>query len=416
MDISKKYDVVVVGGGPGGWSAAAAAAGRGASVLLIERYGFLGGMATTGLVNPFMGYDTVNGENIASGVFNDFIGMMGSENALNETKKIFDDEAMKIVLDRMMASRGVDVLFHSYFADVRMREGDIKTIYAEGKSGRLEIRGGVFVDSTGDGDVAWRAGCPFEKGRKKDGFCQPMTLCFRLGGVEAPEGEDSIIAVREELNRIFKKAKKEGRINNPREDVLVFRTLVPGIYHFNTTRILHLDATSSTGFSEAETEGRRQAYELFYLFKESPMFKKSFVVKLASQVGVRETRRIQGEYVLTGHDVLAAGKFNDGIAKSCYPIDIHNPLGSGAILEGGVLPGDYYEIPYRSLVPVGVKNLVIGSRCVSATHEAHGSLRVMPVVSAIGEAAGLAAAKAAAEKIMISEVDGSGLKKELFGA
>lgn len=269
-----------------------------------------------------------------------------------------------------------------------------------------------FVDATGDGELAARAGAKVEVGRKKDGACQPMTLCFRVGGVSG--GKDSW-RLADQLNKIFWAAKKAGQIDQPRENILVFPTLVKGVFHFNSTRILGKSAVDASQFSDAEREGRRQVDELFRLFKaKSPRFKNAYLAKVACQIGVRESRRVMGEYLLSEKDVLGLRKFPDGIARANYMIDIHNPKGEGTVLKK--LPeDDYYEIPYRCLVPKGMDNLLVGSRCISATHEAHSSLRIMPVVACLGEAAGAAAARVAAAGVAARDVDGEELKREILG-
>ena len=166
----------------------------------------------------------------------------------------------------------------------------------------------------------------------------------------------------------------------------------------------------------AELEGRRQVAELFGLLRRrSPRFKDAYLVKMAAQIGVRESRRVMGEYMLDVSEVIEAAKFEDGIARSRYPVDIHSPTGEGTVIRR-LPPGEYYEVPYRCLVPKNVDNLLIGSRCISATHEAHSSLRVMPVVAGIGEAAGVAAAWAAREGMSPREVDGTKLKAAILGA
>jgi hypothetical protein len=410
MKIKKDYDVIVIGGGPGGFSAAIASARKNASTLLIERYGFLGGMATAGLVNPFMSYKLKN-QNLTTSVFNELIKCLEEEGGLSPNKHIFDDEIMKIVLDQLMAKYGVNVLLHSLFAGLECEKGKIKTIYVEGKSGRIALHAKIFIDATGDGDVAAKAGAEIQIGRAEDGLCQPMTLCFRIGGIS---GNPDIHELRKELNEIFLKAKEKGEINQPRENVLVFSTLVPHIFHFNTTRIVGKSGIDVFQLTESEIEGRRQTMELFKLFKKySPRFKDAYLIKMACQIGVRETRRIMGLYVLNEQDVLEARKFLDGIAKSNYPVDIHNPAGSGTVIKH-VKTDDYYEIPYRCLVPKNINNLLIGSRCISSTHEAHSSLRIMPVVSGIGEAAGIASAIAVENNIPPSEIDGHKIKEEIF--
>jgi hypothetical protein len=405
------HDVIVVGGGPGGVCAAVGAAKEGARVLLVERYGFLGGMATAGLVNPFMPYK-VEGRKLTSAVFNELLDRLEAWGALSLGGQVFDDEGMKFVLDEMMQEHGVDLLLHSTFTDVEMEDQSISAVQTVGKSGRIDLQGTVYVDSTGDGDLAVLAGAPIEMGRSQDGLCQPMTLCFRIGGVS---GEPSVSELRQELTGIYLAAKASGEIDMPREDILIFATLVPHIFHFNTTRVVQRDATDTLDMTAAELEGRRQTAELLDLFRRrSPRFVDAYLVKMAAQIGVRESRRVMGDYVLTVDDVLEAVKFEDGISRSRYPVDIHSPTGEGTVIQH-LSPGEFYEVPYRCLVPRNVDNLLIGARCVSSTHEAHSSLRVMPVVAGIGEAAGIAAAWAAREGISPREVDGVKLKAAVLG-
>lgn len=409
--MKNNYDVIVVGGGIGGCCAGIASAKQGASTLLVERYGFLGGMATAGLVNPFMGY-ALNGKYLTSAIFNEMISRLKKKNAIAQNECVFDDEILKVVLDEMMRDYGVEALFHSVLADVKTVNGKIEKVFLEGKSGRVELNAKIFVDSTGDGDLASRAGAEVEVGRSKDGLCQPMTLNFRIGGVT---GNPDIAEVRRKLNEIFTGAKERGEINQPRENILMFPTLVPGVFHFNTTRVVGKSAIDVFQLSEAETEGRRQAMELFELFKKHcPEFKDCYLLKTGCQIGIRESRRVMGLYVLTEDDVISARKFNDGIARSCYPVDIHNPAGSGTIIKT-VRKDDYYEIPYRCVVPRGIQNLLIGSRCISATHEAHSSLRIMPVVAGIGEGAGHSAGKSAKTGVLPKDISGEEMKRDILG-
>jgi hypothetical protein len=387
-------------------------------VLLVERYGFLGGMATAGLVNPFMPYK-VEGVKLTSGVFNELLDRLECRGALSHGGQVFDDEGMKLVLDEMMLDHGVDLLLHSTLVGVQMDAAPVSTgartiasIQTVGKSGRIDLEGKVYVDSTGDGDLAVLAGAPVEMGRAQDGLCQPMTLCFRIGGVT---GDLPIRELRKELTDIYLKAKASGEIDMPREDILIFATMVPHIIHFNTTRVLQRDATDTLDMTAAELEGRRQTAALLDLFrKHSPHFKDAYLVKMAAQIGVRESRRVMGDYVITVDDVLEAVKFEDGIARSRYPVDIHSPTGEGTVIQR-LPPGEFYEVPYRCLLPKKVDNLLIGARCISSTHEAHSSLRVMPVVAGIGEAAGIAAAWTAQRGISPRQVDGATLKAAIFG-
>jgi len=215
------------------------------------------------------------------------------------------------------------------------------------------------------------------------------------------------------VDRVYQDAKARGEITNPREDVLIFSTLHPDVLHFNTTRIIRHSALDVISLTEAEQIARRQVVEMVALLKRKiPAFQNAYLQKMAAHIGVRESRRVIGQYILAADEILAAKKFADGIARSVYPVDIHNPAGTGTILKH--LPaGEYYEIPFRCLVPLGCRNLLIGSRCISATHEAHSSLRVMPVVAGIGEAAGIAIALCSQRQIFAHEVDGREIRQAI---
>ena len=208
-------------------------------------------------------------------------------------------------------------------------------------------------------------------------------------------------------------AKAKGEVKNPRENVLKFLTVHPDVIHFNTTRVIGKSSLDGWETTEAEIEGRRQVDDMVrFLKKYVKGFEKSYLMKMGSQIGVRESRRIMGKYVLTADDVLSARHFEDGIACASYPIDIHNPTGTGTDIRR-LKDGTFYKIPYRCLVPEGIDNLLIASRCISATHEAHSSLRVMPIVWAIGEAAGTAASFCLQKKIKPVDVDAGELRKKL---
>lgn len=409
--MNKTYDVIVVGGGPGGVSAAVTAARNGMSVLLVERYGFAGGMATSGLVNPFMTYhsNTDANHNLPSPLFMEIVKNLYDNGATDKGGCVFDDEILKILLDKLLLDSGVEVLYHTLLTGAVSKGGTVKKITVACKEGSKELKAKIFIDATGDGDLANFAGFESEKGRQEDGACQPMTLCFRLGGVKPHDWHTLWL----ELNEIYKEGKANGRISDPRENALLFRTLRPDVIHFNTTRVIAKDGTISAQLGEAEIIARKQIWELFNIFKEKSQYcRDSFLLKIATQIGVRETRRVMGEYVLNADDVIKAKTFEDGIARSSYPIDIHNPSGSGTIIQR--VEGGYYEIPYRCIVPKTSGNLLMACRALSSTHEAHSSLRVMPVVASVGEAAGLAAVEAVKGKIPVSEVDGVKLKKNIF--
>ncbi len=424
--MKNEYDVIVAGGGFGGVCAAVAAGRAGLKVLLVEKYGFLGGMATAGLVNPFMAYRASqknsegqwetwgrNGQIIASPIFVEIIDRLRRRGAIDEHGSVFDDEILKPVLDEICIEAGVELLFHAFTVGAKVKGGKITAVTVAVKSETVNLQAKVFIDGTGDGDLAYFAGCPFEMGRgEEDESCQPMTLCFRAGGVT---GFSSVHELAKSLDSIYQEEKKGGTLLNKRENVLVFGTLRPDVLHFNSTRVIGKNGTDAEAFSSAEVEGRKQVMELFSIFKaKAPEFKDAFILKMAAQIGVRETRRTIGSYILTVDDVVNAKVFEDGIARSSYPVDIHSPSGEGTDIR--TVNGEYYEIPYRCIVPEDIRNLLMACRAISSTHEAHSSLRVMPVVASVGEAAGRAAVKAISSDKQVGEIDGKELKAEIFGA
>jgi len=395
-----EYEVIVAGGGTAGIAAAVAAARNGANTVLIERYGFLGGTMTAGLVNPFMTFHAGN-KQIIKGLLQEIIDRLKSMDGYDEKTKAFDHEAMKIIADQMIREAGVKLLLHTYITGALVTKMNvIRGVEVYNKSGRQIILGRVIIDATGDGDVAVMAGAPYEKGRKEDGLTQPMTLNFRMGGVDIDR-----MPSRDQINKIFEEAKAKGEIAIPRENVLYFSTTRKGEIHFNTTRIVKVDGTKAEDLTYAEIEGRRQMVELIKFLKEKISgFENAYLLTSAVQIGVRETRRIIGEYMLTEEDIVKAKKFKDIIARGSYPIDIHNPTGEGTTIKR-LPPGESYDIPYRCLVPKKVNNLLIAGRCISSTHEAQAAIRVIPIVIAIGQAAGTAAALAAKLNVSPRELD-----------
>jgi len=405
--INSKHDVIVVGGGTAGVAAAVTAARNGANTVLIEKYGFLGGTMTAGLVNPFMTFHA-GGEQIIEGIFQEIIDCLRSMNGYDERTKAFDAEIMKLVLDQMVKEAGVKLMLHTCVIDVIMQGNIIRGVEIHNKSGKQAVLGEVVVDATGDGDVAVMAGAPYEKGRKEDGLTQPMTLNFRMGGVDVGR-----MPPKHEINRLFGEAKAKGEIKIPRENVLWFPTTRKSEVHFNTTRVVKVDGTNAEDLTYAEIEARRQMFELIKFLKERISgFENAYLLMSGAQIGVRETRRIIGEYILTGEDILEARKFKDVIARGSYPIDIHNPTGEGTIIKRPP-PGESYDIPYRCLVPKKVDNLLVAGRCVSTTHEAQAAIRVIPIVVAIGQAAGTAAALAVKLNVPPRNLDVSLLQKTL---
>jgi hypothetical protein len=280
----------------------------------------------------------------------------------------------------------VDVWFHTTLVDAKVSRGRIRAVRVVNKSGLLTIAGTIFIDATGDGDLSVRAGALCEQGRPGDGRVQPMTLCFRLAGVDLER-----MPPQKEINALWRQERAKHDLLNPRGDVLWFRTVHPGVVHFNTTRVAG-NPVDGQALSEAEMQGRKQVQEMVrFLISRIRGFEKAYLDHSGPQIGARESRRVIGDYVLTTEDVLEARKFKDGIVRGAYEIDIHSPT-DGSTDHRSLRPLTSYEIPYRCLVPKGLLNLLVASRCISATHEAHASLRIMPIVYGIGQAAGTAAA------------------------
>jgi len=401
--------VIVSGGGPAGLAASVAASRQGVETLLIERYGFLGGMATAGLVNPFMPWH-VNGSPLVAGIFEEMQRRMKAMHGFGGEREpaAIDPEVFKVVADEICRDAQVRVRLHTLATGVTREGSAIASIRTESKSGTEDWTADVYVDCTGDADLAFRAGVPCDHGRDEDQLAQPMTLNFRMAGVDIEH-----MPSRQEINRLFDQGKAEGRLHQPRENVLFFYTTRPGVVHFNTTRVTGLSGADADDLTAAEIEARRQAHELaHFLVARVPGFERAYLEQSGAQIGVRESRRIRGDYALTGDDVVNARKFPDAIARSNYPIDIHNPAGSGTVIEE-VPAGDYYEIPYRCLLPVGMDNLLVAGRCASATHEGQSSLRVMPQCFAMGQAAGVAAAMAVRDGISPRQVDAEELRRAL---
>lgn len=412
LPLADRAEVVVCGGGPGGFCAAIAAARAGADTLLIERFNCLGGMATAGLINPFMAW-TTEGKVVNAGLFAEIVSRLDAAGGWGRQDRdyahgAFDQEIMKQVLQDMALTAGVRLRLHSFLVGVTAAGGHVARLGVASKSGLQAIGGDVFVDGTGDADLSAWAGAPFEQGRPQDGLCQPMTLCFRMVGVD----EERMLP-RPEINALYEAAKARGDLHNPRENVLVFWSTHTGELHFNTTRIVGKQATDVEDLTAAEIEARKQVTELVaFLRAEVAGFENAYLSNSAAVIGVRESRRVLGDYVLTSEDVLSARDFEDGIARASYCVDIHNPAGTGTLIQH-VPPGQSYAIPYRCLTPQGFDNLLVAGRPISSDHAAHSSLRVMPIAMNIGQAAGLAAAHAVQRQTAVREVDVRELRAEL---
>jgi len=390
--MNKHYDLIVVGGGFAGVAAAMEASRHGRKVLLVDKYNCLGGTAQGGLVLPFMPYSTReegNDRPLTGDLFLEIVDELDKLGGLGANRKCFDEEILKIVLQRMCLKYGVELLFNTTVTDVIVENGVIKSLSAWGKSRRMTLTADAFIDATGDAELSVLAGASYQLGREEDNLCQPMTLSFRVGGVDIPKAREH----RQLLNETYLKWQAEGKITNPRENVLLFATCHDTVYHFNTTRVVKLDPTDPVQVTQAEIIAREQVFEMMALLKTIPGYEKAFLQSTALQIGIRESRMVEGLYKLTVEDLKGLARFDDAIAVANYDIDIHNPEGSGTS-HYYFKPGDWYEIPYRCLVPKGFTNLLVAGRCISSTHEAQASYRIMPYCAELGQAAGAAVAVA----------------------
>lgn len=435
VPVVAQADVVVVGGGPGGLPAAIAAARHGADVLLIERYGFLGGLATAGLVAPILGH-TASGSStpIVAGLLREFAERMHAldgapswEESARERCIRFDAEAFKRVADEMVLEAGVRLLLHALVVGAVMDGGRIAAVLIESKSGRQAVTGDVFVDATGDADVAFRAGAETRQGRDFDGQVQSMGSFMHIGGVEGVS-EKQIAAARKEVER----ALRMGQLRFYHPGFAGVNTYHRDGFSPNMTRQAG-DPTDVFDLTRAEVGVREQAWRLLTLLRTMPGFEGAYLRQTSFQVGPRESRRAIGDYVLTGEDLRQGHKFTDAIARGSWWIDIHCPLGNtypvhlciaecprgarcpfwaarhgaGLLSRDELRPpqGDWYDIPYRCLTPKGVDNLLVAGRCISATHEAIAGARIMATCMAVGQAAGVAATLAAGSGVPPRAVD-----------
>lgn len=432
------FDVIVCGGGPSGVAAALAAARRGCRTLLIERYGFCGGMATAALVNPFSGhafYDQLAplGEraSLIGGIFKEVASELQKGGGFGSVlmDAAFDEELLKRIYDKLLVEAGVTIRYHTQLASVRKKGECIVSIDTLSKGGgAASFAAKTFIDCTGDADLAAAAGCPFSVGRDADGLTQAMTVSFRMANVDksAMFVSGGMRPARSLVEPYFQKALASGELHYPYRNFIHFYDYPrPGVLHFNMTRITCVSGLSTEDLTKAEIEGRRQAYIMSdWLINHVPWFRNAFLDKIACQVGVRETRHIHGLYTMTMEDIVEARKFPDGITRSRYFIDIHNPTGAkdlhqknggkGEVANGfGPPPGDYYEVPFRSLVSEACPNLLTACRALSATHEASAAVRVMATMHGVGEAAGIASAEAAQTGQLVTAIPGEWVRSQI---
>ena len=447
-EIPERYNaqLLVVGGGPAGVCAAIAAARLGTQVLLVEEGGFLGGMATRGLVAPFMTCFDARGEKqVIRGIFGEIVDRMvalggaihprevraGSEfsawiTAGHDHLTPFDAEVLKYVLDTMVREAGVKVLFHASFVAPLMKGKKIVGAVLKTLSGLESVRAGLVVDATGDGHVAAAAGAPFEMGNKETGKIQPATLFCHIDHVDSKALRADVEAHLHEFHRKdgvsyralhwhVAKAEAAGEWDIARKSVNIYRGVHEDEWAVNSTRIANVDATSSESMTDGEVEGRRQVQELMNFFRKYvPGCKDVRLRASASVLGIRESRHILGEYLLKAEELIAGEVPEDSILLASNSVDVHGG-GSGAnSTRYTTINADWYGVPYRSLVPLEIEGLLVAGRCLSATSDAAGAVRVMPPAMATGQAAGVAAALCLRGNVAPRRLDSADLRAELL--
>lgn len=439
------FDVIVVGGGVSGCAAAISAARNGAETLLVEQTGYLGGTLTRCGVGPMMTFHSGE-KQVILGFMQEVVdalvkrgystGHVPDTKQYTDTITPFDAEGLKLVLDDMAEESGCAVLFHTFAGSVAREGSNISGITVCNKDGLNMLRAKVFIDATGDGDIAHFSGVPMTSGRDGDGANQPMTMKLKYINVDTAALKAHVLDNIDDFPKlkphveIFRKdipvdlegfdkevaaAKKAGQLSIARENILMFATNRRGEYILNTTRIIDHDATDAMSLSDAERIGRRQCAELDrFLHERIPGFANAALEFTGPTIGVRSSRQINGVYKLTAQDIFSRRKFDSVIAHSGYPVDIHNPKGEGTDSTFLSERGAYYGIPYEIMLCHEIANLIVTGRCVSATFEAQAAIRVTPSVGALGQAAGTAAAIASASDTNVKTVDIKTLQKKLI--
>jgi hypothetical protein len=418
--VVKEVDILVVGGGPAGVAAGFAAARMGVKTLIVEQFNCLGGIATAGGHGHICLYSSwASKERVVGGIPFEMAKRVkaGGYGTHNNSEADFEVEGMKLVLDNMAGECGVELLYHSFFTEAIVENGTMKGAVIQNKSGRQVIHAKRIIDCTGDGDVAARAGCGFEQGEEGTGLCQPVTLMFTIGGVDIKKFSEFQQSEGYKMDAVWKRAQDNG-------DMRPFQSTVMGWWYtptrpdqlgVNFTHVTGIDTTNASDLTRATIEARKQAYESIAVFRKYVGgLENCYMVSTPNTIGTRESRRITGEYVLTKEDVLGMKNFEDSIGYGSFFIDIHNCSGIG--MDKKTVkpdPGLKYQIPYRILVPEKIDNLLVAGRCVSCTHEALGSLRVMPQCGVMGQAAGVASVISLRDNVASRKVSIEKLQTEL---
>ena len=438
LPLAATTEVLICGGGTAGAVAAIAAARAGARTLVIEQFGALGGTQSMAWVTPMMPNKMLE-ESLSHGI-NDDILQRAAKYDPPPTEKSgdrlwFNPVTLALVLDELLAEAGADVLFHTWISEAIVDGDKIVGVVIENKAGRQRIEAQVVVDCTGDADVAFRAGVPCQSdGEEGTGRRQPMSLRFTMGNVDQEEAARHLVddlgmacysrsplfeiwagdAAKTALGALIREVVSSGVLEEGDLGYLQFFSMLgrPRELAFNCPRVIGLDPNSPSDLSRAQQLGRAGIQRIAAFFRGHVRgFDAAYISVIAPMVGVRESRRIVGEYVLTEEDFLGEARFPDAIARNSYPMDIHTSAGTEL---RHLPPGHYHEIPYRCLAPLRIENLLVAGRCVSATFAAQAAIRIQQNCRTMGEAAGVAAAMCAAGGISPRRVDTNELRRVLL--
>lgn len=415
LEIKGKYDVIVCGSGPAGIGAAVTAGRNGAKTLLLEQNGTVGGVATSGLMSHFTG-------DCNSKIYKEVLKRQADSRIYQkgEITPTIDPEVLMNVYFDMLKEANVEVLLYTFVCDAIAENNTLKGVIVENKSGRNVYLAKTIIDATGDGDVAYKAGAEFFKGRENDEKMQPATIMFKLGGVDyeravfPPSFETEVPTEKGELQSLARKI-----LPYPAGHILLYQSTLPGVVTVNMTNCTDVDATKAEDWTRATIVCRSQMGKIVEFLREyAPGYENCYIVSSAPFLGIRETRHFKGLYSITENDILEAKVFDDYVVKDAhFNFDIHNIDGSGLDKNGSqknFTQNKGYTIPYRCLVPEKIDGLLLSGRNISGTHIAHSNFRAMPICMGIGEAAGAAAALACKKDCKPREITANAIRKTIM--
>lgn len=403
------YDVAVIGGGVAGVCAAIASAKCGAKTLIIEKKAVFGGMCTEGLVSVWCGH-TKHG----------FFKQIFEDEALFKKRRMVNDpERLKMYFFDKVTDAGADILLHSSFTEAEIESGRIKSVILDGRGEKIKVNALVFIDATGDGNVAAGVGASYQLGRETDNLCEPVSLIFRVGGVDDERAVYPTFGTNPELEEKMAEYVEKGLISSPAGHVILVEGYAPGTAFVNMTNICKINGTDVFELTKAELFTRKQIPQIIRFLRDCvPGYENCYLLETASYAGVRETRHIECDYCFNEEDIIAGTKFDDWIVSGAVRMfGAHSLTGSGFDAGNRELNKRYdkrpYTIPYRSITVKGFENLLVAGRCIDGTHAAHTSFRTMPICMALGDGAGAAAALAAKDNGYVRSIDINELHKLL---